>query len=223
LKSLSYQEYRQLVEGATVLEQDRRGYKVLQTDDGNIVKLFRRKRLISSALIRSYALRFVDNARKLQNLGFDTVDIVDTLSCKPIRRTLVVYRPLPGQTLRAALRDGKDPDRLLSALAGLLARLHDRGVFFRSIHFNNLIVAEESENLGLIDVADLKVWPFSLPRQVRLRNFRHLVRYGVDREAINAFGADRFVAGYLRESTLSSADDGFRAGLIETLTISDKP
>lgn len=60
----------QMIEGAKILEADSYGAKVYLLQDGNIVKLFRRKRLLSSALLRPYSKRFIDNAAQLEKLVF---------------------------------------------------------------------------------------------------------------------------------------------------------
>ena len=49
LQTLSNDEYLALRANATVLEYDLHGEKVLQLADGSYLKLFRRKRLISSS------------------------------------------------------------------------------------------------------------------------------------------------------------------------------
>ena len=65
--------YRRLTAGARVLEADRHGAKLLALDDGRYLKLFRRKRLLSSALMRPYSRRFQRNAERLGRLGIPTV------------------------------------------------------------------------------------------------------------------------------------------------------
>jgi len=52
---LSHDQYRSLRADAQVIEADGHGEKVLRLADGTFVKLFRRKRLISSALFYPYA------------------------------------------------------------------------------------------------------------------------------------------------------------------------
>ena len=69
LKRLSEQEYLAMRQGAEVLEADHFGEKVLRLVDGTILKLFRSKRLLSSATVYSYARRFVANAKSLEKLG----------------------------------------------------------------------------------------------------------------------------------------------------------
>ena len=46
----------ELIAGARILEQDSFGPKVYQLRDGNMLKLFRRKRLLSSALLRPHGV-----------------------------------------------------------------------------------------------------------------------------------------------------------------------
>jgi phage gp46-like protein len=62
VQTLSHDAYLALRADATVLERDLHGDKVLQLADGSYLKLFRRKRLISSAAWYPYAQRFADNA-----------------------------------------------------------------------------------------------------------------------------------------------------------------
>jgi hypothetical protein len=62
LKRLVHDDYLAMRAGATVLEADGFGDKVLRLADGTMLKLFRRKRLFSSAAWYPYAQRFADNA-----------------------------------------------------------------------------------------------------------------------------------------------------------------
>ena len=50
MQSIDHSTYEALREGAHVLEADGSGDKVLRLADGRMLKLFRRKRLLSSAL-----------------------------------------------------------------------------------------------------------------------------------------------------------------------------
>ena len=206
MKSLALDKYEDLVSVSSVLEQDNHGLKVLQTPDGIIIKLFRRKRFFSSALLKSYASRFVDNVQALKNVGISTVDVQDVFRCKPLKRFLVFYHPLPGQTLRKVLSDLSNTDELVEKFTVFYAQLHNKGVMFRSIHLGNVIVSDDLQSLGLIDVADMKVRSGSLAKRLRLRNFKHLTRYTVDRKSIRDFGAERFVDLYLRQSFLPVSD-----------------
>src|SRR5690606_34253166 len=139
---------------------DTHGAKVIETNDGRMVKLFRTKRLLSAAQWNPYAKRFARNALRLAKLGFPTIEVLAVYRVREIRRDIVVYRRLEGETLRDAFRDtSAKADDLFPRLADLLARLHRHGVIFRSIHFGNVLVMGEGV-LGLIDVADLRKRPF---------------------------------------------------------------
>jgi tRNA A-37 threonylcarbamoyl transferase component Bud32 len=206
LKPLTLSEYEQLVDNSVILEQDRRGVKVLETPEGLIVKIFRQKRVLSSALLKSYAIRFAENAQALNRLGIRAVEIEGLFYCKPNKRALVFYQPIPGQTLRAVLQSRVKFDDMMERLIALLADLHNKGVLFRSIHLNNVIVSDGSGVLGLIDFADMKISKKSLSRNQRMRNFRHLTRYKVDQESIKTFGVERFTDLYLKASRLPESD-----------------
>lgn len=186
--------YRELVAGGTVLEADRHGDKVIALRDGRYLKLFRRRRLLSSALIWPYARRFRANARALSARGVLTVAPEQLLHIPHLHRTAVVYRPLAGETLRDRLRAAADRSALLRTLGAFLADLHRRGVCFRALHFGNVIVTEDG-GFGLIDVADVELYRRPLaPRQI-LRNLGHLMRYAEDWALVRADGA-AFRAGY---------------------------
>lgn len=208
VNSFTYSDYQKLLEASVVLEKDRHGVKVLQTSDGRIVKLFRRKRLVSSAILKSYSSRFIENAKLLKKLGFHTIDVEEIFYCAQIKRTLVFYRPIPGLTLRTALKDLVVSEVLIEKFAVLLAQLHDKGVFFRSIHLNNIIFSDIDSPLGLIDISDMKIGRASLSPWARMRNFRHLTRYKVDQLSIERFGVDRFLDVYFSASCLSDKHKG---------------
>ncbi len=202
LKSFALDKYDELVARSTVLERDRHGVKVLATPEGLIVKLFRQKRLISSARLRPYASRFVNNAKALEKLDIKTIKVLDVLYCTPIKRTLVFYQPVPGRTLRDVLKSQTHTDDIMKKFIVFLAELHDKGVFFRSIHLSNVIVSDDSDKFGLIDFADMKIASKALSRDVRLRNFKHLARYRVDQDSIKNFGLERFMDVYFEASIL---------------------
>ncbi len=201
-------QFDQLAAGAKPLSADEHGVKVLLTPDGRVIKLFRRKRLLSSALLRPYAKRFAFAARELAARLIPTTR-VDTLARVPsMRRDIVVYQRLPGISLREALSNGQDADRqrLMRALAQLLATLHERGVYFRAAHFGNFLAHEQppgTMTLTLIDVSETRFRGSALPPAMRARNFRPLTRYPEDLAALKTFGVERFVCDYLDHAHLA--------------------
>lgn len=199
---ISGSAYHSLIEQSQVIERDHYGEKVLIAPDGNFIKIFRTKKLLSTAIFRPYALRFQSNAEKLASLGIPTVQVCSVSYCPENRRHLVTYRPLPGETLRAALRTGEGQDDLLAAFARFLAKLHRRGIYFRSIHFGNVIIQPDSNEPGLIDIADMRIRRRPLGASARARNFRHFLRYREDVHALEAFGLARFLEIYLEDADL---------------------
>ena len=206
MKKLSAEEYRALRADAVVLAADAHGEKVLRTPRGEILKLFRRKRLWSSALIQPYALRFSRNADSLRAIAIPTIEVLGTYRVPSIERDLVIYRELPGHSLRDALQDPKlqatGRAALLARCGALVGALHARGILFRSIHFANVLIGEDGA-LALIDVADMRTRRFgSLRIGQRMRNFRHMLRYEVDRASLRELGTQDFIDAYLQQSGL---------------------
>ena len=64
MKRVALEDYLKLRDGGELIERDRHGEKVVRRPDGTMLKLFRRKRLVSSALFYPYAQRFADNCPK---------------------------------------------------------------------------------------------------------------------------------------------------------------
>lgn len=185
LQTLEHDDYLALTAGARVLERDRYGEKVLQLADGSYLKLFRRKRLISSAAWYPYAQRFADNARALAERRIPCPVVIGVCRIPSIRREAVRYRPLEGQTLRQIIHSGMDTDGLHERLGRFVARLHEAGVYFRSLHLGNIVLTPEGA-FGLIDIADLRAGARPLPAQRRRRNLQHLLRDAQDRAWLQA-------------------------------------
>ncbi|MCF7534517.1 lipopolysaccharide kinase InaA family protein [Pseudomonas petrae] len=177
---MEHSAYLALRENATVLEADGSGDKVLLLEDGTILKLFRRKRLISSALLFPYAQRFADNIDALKKRAVPCPEVIATYRIASISRDAVRYTPLPGLTIRQVLKEHGESAPLRAELGTFIAHLHDRGVYFRSLHLGNVILTPESK-LGLIDISDMKCQRRGLSDSKRLRNFQHLLRYKEDR------------------------------------------
>lgn len=184
---LTVDEFERLKTGAEVLEKDAHGIKVLRMPNGDILKLFRVKHLISSAKIYSHARSFCKNATRLHALGIPTVTIKALYKLEGTSNSAVIYQPLEGTVLRHVARAEGLNDIVLHKLGVFIAKLHANGIFFRSLHLGNIVLTNSGE-LGLIDVADLGVRPWSLIFSERLRNFRHVCRLDEDRKQIGLAG-----------------------------------
>ena len=192
---ISAAEFKQLRDGARLLERDYRGEKVLLTPDNHIIKLFYPRRRFTSARIYPYAQRFCNNARQLREKGIITVHCEQLRHDRTNRRHLITYALLPGTTLRNKLGETDDRDDYLDKLASYMVTLHAKGILFRSIHLGNILVLENGD-YGLIDIADLSIQRHSLGLRKRARNFRHLLHDKQDREQLGSYGYDRFIAQY---------------------------
>lgn len=196
MQAIDHGTYMALREGASVLEADGSGDKVLRLHDGRMLKLFRRKRLLSSALIYPYAQRFADNALALQAQGIPCPQVIAVYKIPSIQRDGVYYDPLPGMTIRQLQTVGEEAQLLRVRLGAFIAQLHENGVYFRSLHFGNVVLTPE-QHLGLIDIADLRCQRGALSAAKRLRNFKHLLRYSVDHQWLLGEDAGAtFLSGY---------------------------
>ncbi len=173
--------------GAEVLEADAYGEKLLRLVDGTLLKLFRRKRLLSSALYSPYAQRFADNTAALARLGILVPEVVDVMRIASIRRDAVRYRPLPGTMLRKFAGEqcaAQPTEGLKRRFNEFVTQLHEQGIYFRSLHLGNVILTPGGE-LGLIDFADLRFYGRPLPGFVRARNIRRLLGIASERDWID--------------------------------------
>lgn len=179
METISEDTYLRLREGAEIIERDGHGEKVLRLQDGSYLKLFRRKRLISSAAWYPYAQRFADNAVALAARTVPCPEVIGVFRIADADRDAVCYKPLPGKTLRELIRRNEATDSLRKQLGAFVAMLHAVGIYFRSLHLGNIVLTPSGE-LGLIDIADLRAEKGPLGSYRRYRNLRHLERSSSD-------------------------------------------
>lgn len=174
MQILQHDDYISLREGGKVIEKDGHGDKVIILADGTFLKLFRRKRLISSAAIWPYAQRFADNAAKLKQLGIPCPEIISVYRIPSIERDAVHYHPLLGLTLRQ-LRDGEGdcPEDIRERFWEFVDKVQNLGIYFRSMHLGNVVLTPEGE-LGLIDISDMRIKKKKLSASLVKRNLDHI-------------------------------------------------
>ena len=200
-QGLSSVEFDRLCQHAEILEQDARGVKVLRLADGNILKIFRLRRIFSSARFYSYARRFCLNAERLYKFGVPTVRIRQLLHFHDSSNSAVLYEPLPGLTVRQVLHAGHMTPELGAKIGRFIARLHGLGVYFRSLHLGNIVLTPDGE-LGLIDIADMSICHRNLRWTERQRNFRHLHRYPNDIRQMGRPTWEMLLQAYFNSSEL---------------------
>lgn len=188
------------------LEQDERGIKVTLLPDGNMLKVFRLRRWFSSSLIYSNARSFCRNAQRLKKLGIPTVNIISLNHLESRNFTAVIYTPLPGETVRNLLGTALVSNEMFEKLGIFIASLHSKGVYFRSMHLGNVVYHQGA--LGLIDIADMRIYPWSLFCSTIIRNFKHLYRYKSDIQVANGPLWQVFFDAYFDASHLSKKQQG---------------
>lgn len=185
MKPLLQQQFDQWRKNAEVIERDGHGEKVLKLADGSFVKIFRRKSLLSKSLLIPPATRFAKNAAALQQRGIRCPVVIATYRMNSPHRSLVHYHPLEGKTLREIAKHGSTEEKThtFRALPPFITSLHESGIYFRSLHFGNIIVCTDGQ-FGLIDISDMRCFDVALGRSMRKRNQKHLLRYKSDWEAL---------------------------------------
>jgi len=202
MENISNEEFLQLIKGAEVIEKDGAGLKVLDTRQGEMIKLFRRKRFFSTALLKPYATRFANNAKILNALGIPTITVNRLLWCESIQRHIIIYQRLEGELLRDVLSNAaKDNDDTYRQFGAFVAKLHNKGVYFRSAHFKNILVLPSGE-FALIDISDMQIKKNTLKLHLRERNFQHILRYQEDRNLLQKH-FQSFFSSYTKASQLN--------------------
>lgn len=181
MQTISREDYAAWCKDSQTIEQDAHGEKVVRLADGTFLKLFRRKSWLSKSAIYPQAKRFADNAQSLRQLGIPCPDVIAVYRMNGPYRSIVHYDPLRGDTLRYLLKidPANDQRKLLERLAVFVNQLHDQGVYFRSLHMGNIVLTQDDQ-LGLIDISDMRFFGRPLSRWMRNRNYRHLLRYDSD-------------------------------------------
>jgi tRNA A-37 threonylcarbamoyl transferase component Bud32 len=200
MKMLKPEALDALLQGAKVIEEDGYGLKVARLVDGDFLKLYRRKRLMSSALWSAPAQRFADNAGRLQQLGLIAPAIVDTLLIPQRKLNGVRYQPLPGQTLRDHWRTLEPQAREgeVERFGAFLGQLHQLGVYFRSLHLGNVLCLPD-RTFGLIDLSDMTISGKPLGRWKRKRNLQHMLRYKEDSTWLTQEHRTALLNGYCQQ------------------------
>lgn len=197
---ISNEVLESLCEGAETIEQDAHGPKVLRLTDGTYLKFFRRKRFLSSATIWPYASRFVENASALIERGVSAPQVLKFHQTLDKNRMVVHYRAVEGASLKTLLESGSAPSDLAKNTAAFVRCLHNKGVYFRSLHPANIILMPD-QRFGLIDVSDLQLLDRPLPNRLRARNIRHITRLKDEPQQTDEF--QKALAQQLETSTTS--------------------
>lgn len=207
MKRIAPAQFDALLDNAKTIEEDGLGIKVAQLQSGEFLKLYRRKRLLSSDLWDLPAQRFADNANGLLRLGITAPTILEVLMISERRLSAVRYQPLPGDTLRNHLRNSDPAERSQAVMrfGAFLGELHESGVYFRSLHLGNVLLLPDG-SFGLIDLSDMKLERNALAPWKRRRNLQHILRYAEDIAWLTEQHREEWVAGYRKSVSPRSGE-----------------
>ncbi|WP_104098929.1 O-antigen ligase family protein [Stutzerimonas kunmingensis] len=199
-RNLTKDQLNELLKTARIIEEDGYGVKVAELANGSYLKLFRRKRMISTALWSPKSRRFADNAEQLQSLGV-AAPLIDCFVRVPAAKLDgIIYRPLPGDTLRNRWRNLENEEREegIRQFGAFLGQLHQSGVYFRSIHLGNVLM-QPNGRLALIDLADMTIAQHALSFWKRRRNLTHMLRYSEDCHWLTVQHISALISGYAEQ------------------------
>ncbi len=203
MQSLTPAELERLTAGAEILERQAGGLSALRTPNGRIIKLWQRRRGLSSDRIWPYSRRFADNCRRLLRRGIAAPRIEHLYRVEETGEHVLVYPLLAGASLRKLAERNALP---LAELARFYASLHDKGVLFRSIHLGNVIQLD-SGGFALIDVTDVRFFRRSLPANKRAKNLGYAWSYHADQHHFPSAVTTELVHEYLAQARLSDTDE----------------
>ncbi len=181
-----------------VLEKDGRGPKVVRLANEQLLKIFRPRRRFWLARLRPQAQRFAENAARLEALGIATPSVGECFWLEPkLAVSACLYTPLPGKSLDQLFHQTRSEfDALLPALAAFIRQLHQRGIYFRSLHLGNILLLPEG-GFGLIDFLDIRFKNGPLSQRLITRNLQHLQSY-LQRSQIQDFPWQQLLDLYSR-------------------------
>jgi len=198
--SLNQTQLAALLQGAKTIEADGGGLKVARLANGDFLKLFRKKRWLSSALWAAPAKRFADNGKRLLALGIAAPLVIELISlCQG--KSAVRYQPLAGQTLREhwAALEVEERRAEVRQFGEFLGLLHGKGVYFRSLHLGNVLRLEDG-GFGLIDLSDMSISRRALSTYKRRRNLKHMLRYPADNDWLLSQHKEDWLNGYAQSA-----------------------
>ena len=202
MQQISEAQLNEIASAGNVLARDDGFLRAVRATDGRIWKQFRRKSLPSTAALWPYAKRFIRASRLLQQRGINTVTVRDIYKVTETGRHVVVYDELPGRSLRTALET--DGVQKLADFARYMAVLHERGIYFRSMHMDNVLVLDAGD-FALIDVTHVTFHRQALNPWRRVRNFKPITSYAEDRAMLKQYGIRQFLEKYCVHAGLRDA------------------
>jgi hypothetical protein len=204
VKTINAQQFDRLMQGAIPDSSHDNLQRLVRMHDGQLAKAFECGRFFSSNWWRPPSGRFVAVANELQRRGIHSADITQRYRLIMPKRDIVTYIPLEGIDLRQALRESNHAKTIFNHFITFLVELHHKGIYFRGIHFGNVIVMPDDQ-FGLVDVVSTRFFNRPLTMAMRARNFRHFFQYRLDKDVVREFGREIIMQIYLDHAKLDSA------------------
>ena len=200
MRIVSAQELENWLASGKVLEKDARGPKVVALENGLFLKIFHTRRHPLLSRLQPAAKRFTQNAKRLRQLGIAAPEVTESFWLdRQTGLSACLYHPLPGQSIEQLYRQApQQADSLLPPLARFIRHLHQRGIYFRSLHLGNILLLPDGQ-YGLIDILDLQFKRAPLNRRLVQRNIQHLRHY-LQRHKLLEFPLYELLEHYLRET-----------------------
>ena len=178
MRIVTANEWQQWLAQGEVLEQDGRGPKVIRLNDETLLKVFRPRRRLWLARLLPQAKRFKLNAAQLLALGVRAPLVGE---CFWLDKAHAVsgccYIPLPGYSLEQLYKQSRcEFESMLPNFARFIHMLHQRGIYFRSLHLGNVLLLPDG-GFGLIDFLDIRFKGKPLGQRLVARNLAHLHSY----------------------------------------------
>jgi len=198
MRIVSAQELESWLTSGEVLEQDGRGVKVIRLSNEQIMKVFRPRRRLWLSRLAPQAIRFKHNSIRLSNLNIPTPLVSE---CFWLDKSQAVsgcsYRPLPGHSLEHIYRNSRiEFEALLPSFAAFINTLHQRGIYFRSLHLGNVLQLPNG-GFGLIDFLDIHFKRAPLAHRLVARNLEHLRGY-LQRNQMTDFPWEKLQSAYVQ-------------------------
>lgn len=198
MRIVATQQLENWLSNGKVLEADARGPKVVALDNGLFLKIFHTRRHPLLARLQPAARRFARNAERLRRLGIAAPETQDLFWLdRPTGLSACIYQPLPGRSIEELYC--ADPDNvrtMLPELGAFIRRLHQKGIYFRSLHLGNILLLPSGQ-YGLIDILDLQFKRGPLSGWLVQRNLQHLRHY-LARRKLPQFPLDELILCYQR-------------------------
>jgi hypothetical protein len=204
MRIVTAQTLENWLEHGKTLEKDARGPKVVALESGPekglFLKIFHTRRLPLLARLQPAARRFAKNADILKKQDIPAPKVVDTFWLNAATGlSACLYQPLPGISLETLFRENPEKlKRLLPELARFIRHIHQKRIYFRSLHLGNILFLPDGR-FGLIDILDLKHCALPLGRWRVKRNLLHLTRHLV-RSGLHDFPVDELLRLYGQET-----------------------